>query len=56
MTRLLRCDKCGKEFHGFFNTKIETYTYIEFTGHIRNPDKDICSDCEKLLMNWIDEK
>ena len=56
MTTLTKCNKCGKTFRGFFNTIIKRYNYIEMIGHLSDPDIDICDDCDKLLLGWLEEK
>jgi len=53
MTKVVRCDKCGKEYRGYFSTTITTHTYIGMLGHMPMPNIDLCDDCTKLLSEWL---
>lgn len=53
MTNLTQCDKCKQSFKGFFNMSIKSHTYIEFMGHVPNPEMHLCRKCEELLKEWL---
>ena len=55
MTTLTKCNKCKKTFAGFFNTTIKRYSYSEFIGHTPQPELDLCKDCDKLFMEWLEK-